>query len=191
MTIRQITLLLIIGGLALFSCSVQENQDNAIKSSDDIDSTVVQEPSIEDSGKSELKFIVPPRIAFAIFAIIDNEECTINEYVAELNKQLPRDYSEDDKNIILERIIKVGNTLYLKIKVPNSITDQLSDAVELEVMRLIFKDYITHGADKHDEFKRDLTLFHDNGLDICFQIKSPTDTKLLTIKIAELIPDQQ
>lgn len=91
----------------------------------------------------------------------------------------------------MERIIKIGNTFGVKIKVPNSITDKLSDPVELEVLRLIFKDYITSGADKYDEFKRDLALLHDNELDISFQIKSPTDTKLLTIKNAELIPAQQ
>ncbi len=191
MTIKQLTLLLVIGGLVFLSCSKQVNKDKFIELSNDTDTMNLQKSGIEESGKSDLKFIIPPRIALAVFAIPENEECALSDYIEELNNNVPRDYSEKGNNIIMERIIKIGNTLYVKIKVPSSITDKLSDPVELEVLRLIFKDYITSSADKYDEFKRDLTLLHDNGLDISFQIKSPTDTKLLTIKNAELIPAQQ
>lgn len=191
MTIKQITLLLVIGGLVFLSCSKQEIKDKFIESSKDTDTINLQKSGIEESGKSDLKFIIPPRIALAVFAISEIEECTLSNYIEELNNNVPRDYSEKGNNIIMERIIKIGNTLYVKIKVPSSITDKLSDPVELEVLRLIFKDYITSGADKYEEFKRDLTLLHNNGLDISFQIKSPTDTKLLTIKNDELIPTQQ
>lgn len=191
MTIKQLTFLLVIGGLVFLSCSKQVNEDKFIASSNDTDTMNLQKSGIEGSGKSDLEFIIPPSIALAVFAIPENEECTLNDYIEELNNDVPRDYSEKGNNIIMERITKIGNTLYVKIKVPSSITDKLSDPVELEVLRLIFKDYITSGADKYDEFKRDLTLLHDNGLDISFQIKSPTDTKLLTIKNAELILAQQ
>lgn len=191
MTIKQISLLLVIGGSVFLSCSKQVNKDKFIESSNDTDTMNLQKSGIEESGKSDLKFIIPPRIALTVFAISENEECTLSDYIEELNTNVPRDYSEKGNNIIMERIIKIGNTLYVKINVPRSITDKLSDPVELEVLRLIFKDYITSGAEKYDEFKRDLTLLHDNGLDISFQIKSPTDTKLLTIKNAELIPAQQ
>lgn len=191
MTIKQLTLLLVIGGLVFLSCSKQVNEDKFIASSNDTDTMNLQKSGIEGSGKSDLKFIIPPSIALAVFAIPENEECTLSDYIEELNNDVPRDYSEKGNNIIMERIIKIGNTLYVKIKVPSSITDKLSDPIELEVLRLIFKDYITSSADKYDELKRGLTLLHDNGLDISFQIKSPTDTKLLTIKNAELIPAQQ
>lgn len=191
MTIKQLTFLLVIGGLVFLSCSKQVNEDKFIASSNDTDTMNLQKSGIEGSGKSDLEFIIPPSIALAVFAIPENEECTLNDYIEELNNDAPKDYSEKGNNITMERITKIGNTLYVKIKVSSSITDKLSDPVELEVLRLIFKDYITSGADKYDEFKRDLTLLHDNGLDISFQIKSPTDTKLLTIKNTELIPAQQ
>lgn len=191
MTIKQITLLLVIGGLVFLSCSKRVNEDRFIESSNEIDTVNLQKSGIEESGKSDLNFIIPPEIALAVFAIPENEECTLSNYIEELNNNVPREYSAKGKNIIMERIIKIGNTLYVKIKVPSSITDKLSEPVELEMLRLIFKDCITSGADKYDEFRRGLTLLHDNGLDISFQIKSPTDTKLLTIKNAELIPAQQ
>ena len=115
MTIKQITLFLVIGGLVFLSCSKQVNKDKFIESCNDTDTMNLQKSGIEESGKPDLKFIIPPRIALAVFAISENEECTLSDYIEELNNNVPRDYSEKGNNIIMERIIKIGNTLYVKI----------------------------------------------------------------------------
>lgn len=140
----------------------------------------------EKEESHKLHFAVYPEMALVVVDVCeDNDESTLEEYVVRLNERLPKEYEGDNGPAVIDRITKIGNNLFVKIKVGDKVIKELEDPVQLEVMKLIFIDYLMHTV-KYKEFFNSLYMILANKLDLDYHIVSGSKSKDIVIKHSEL-----
>ncbi len=143
----------------------------------------------EKEDDNNLHFAIMPSISLVVLGvsndtILGNDD-KLKDYIERINKSLPKEYEGENGKAVVERISKIGNNLFVKIKVGNSIIEELKDPVQLGVMKLIYLDYLMHSV-KYEHFKDAVLLITDNNLDIDYHIVAENDVKDIIIKHTEL-----
>lgn len=126
-------------GCSSSSSKYEEQREN----SDEKGIAIPNSETWEKEKSHKLHFAVYPEMALVVVNVCeDNDDSTLEEYVVKLNERLPKEYEGDNGPAVIDRITKIGNNLFVKIKVGDKVIQELEDPVQLGVMKLIYIDYL-------------------------------------------------
>lgn len=184
---------ILLGIIALTGCS--EHNARELKGLQQLkpkaDSVKTENNGTSNSEKEDEKFsdymIFPPGIVLYFLHETRSSGATnsLDNYIALLNQSLPKDAEGYGKNATIEKISKVGKTIYMKVLVPESTIEGLGNKENVYFMQYAMDDYLKE-AMSHDIMKEAIQYLYNNDVDLCFHFISNTTSNNTNLLIRNL-----